>query len=125
MTNDSRISGSASTRPPPLMPTRRCVNILRGKGCAENAHPLSSPQKKTRSPGQSDDLDERVPSWLFGLASTQAFDRSEIQIQRDGVLGTSQTLRVTPAMEAGLADHIWTLEELVSLLGCKELKEAA
>jgi IS1 family transposase len=27
-----------------------------------------------------------------------------------------QTLRVTPAMEAGLTDHVWTLEELVSLL---------
>ena len=27
-----------------------------------------------------------------------------------------QTLRVTPAMEAGLADHIWSLEELVGLL---------
>jgi hypothetical protein len=27
-----------------------------------------------------------------------------------------QTLRVTPAMEAGLADHIWTLDELVGLL---------
>ena len=27
-----------------------------------------------------------------------------------------KTLRVTPAMEAGLADHIWTLEELCSLL---------
>jgi IS1 family transposase len=27
-----------------------------------------------------------------------------------------QTLRVTPAMEVGLADHIWSLEELVSLL---------
>jgi len=27
-----------------------------------------------------------------------------------------QTLRVTPAMEAGLAEHVWTLEELVSLL---------
>jgi IS1 family transposase len=26
-----------------------------------------------------------------------------------------QTLRVTPAMEAGLTDHVWTLEELVSL----------
>lgn len=26
------------------------------------------------------------------------------------------TLRVTPAMEAGLADHPWTIEELVSLL---------
>jgi len=27
-----------------------------------------------------------------------------------------KTLRVTPAMEAGLADHVWTLEELCSLL---------
>lgn len=26
-----------------------------------------------------------------------------------------QTLRVTPAMEAGIADHVWSLEELVSL----------
>lgn len=26
-----------------------------------------------------------------------------------------QTLRVTPAMEAGLTDHVWTLEELVEL----------
>jgi IS1 family transposase len=27
-----------------------------------------------------------------------------------------QTLRVTPAMEAGLADHAWTIEELIGLL---------
>jgi IS1 family transposase len=27
-----------------------------------------------------------------------------------------QSLRVTPAMEAGLADHVWSLEELVALL---------
>lgn len=27
-----------------------------------------------------------------------------------------QTLRVTPAMEAGLADHIWSVEELIALL---------
>jgi IS1 family transposase len=27
-----------------------------------------------------------------------------------------QTLRVTPAMEAGLADHVWSLDELVGLL---------
>ena len=27
-----------------------------------------------------------------------------------------QTLRVTPAMEAGIADHVWGLEELVGLL---------
>jgi hypothetical protein len=27
-----------------------------------------------------------------------------------------QTLRVTPAMQAGLTDHVWELEELVGLL---------
>ena len=35
-----------------------------------------------------------------------------------------QTLRVTPAMEAGLAAHVWTMEELVSVLESKELKAA-
>lgn len=28
-----------------------------------------------------------------------------------------QTLRVTPAMEAGVADHVWSLEEVAGLLG--------
>jgi hypothetical protein len=27
-----------------------------------------------------------------------------------------QTLRVTPAMEAGIADHVWTLEKIVGLI---------
>jgi IS1 family transposase len=27
-----------------------------------------------------------------------------------------QTLRVTPAMESGLADHVWTVDELIALL---------
>jgi IS1 transposase len=27
-----------------------------------------------------------------------------------------QTLRVTPAMEAGIADHVWPIGEIVSLL---------
>jgi hypothetical protein len=27
-----------------------------------------------------------------------------------------QTLRVTPAMEAGIADHVWPVEEIVGLL---------
>ena len=27
-----------------------------------------------------------------------------------------QSLRVTPAMEAGLSDHVWNLGEIVSLL---------
>ena len=28
-----------------------------------------------------------------------------------------QTLRVTPAMEAGITDHVWSLEEIVALMG--------
>jgi len=27
-----------------------------------------------------------------------------------------QTLRVTPAMEAGVTDHVWDLEEVIALL---------
>jgi len=27
-----------------------------------------------------------------------------------------QTLRVTPAMQAGIADHVWSLEELADLI---------
>jgi IS1 family transposase len=36
-----------------------------------------------------------------------------------------QTLRVTPAMEAGVSDHIWTLEEVVRLLDKKAMAQAA
>jgi IS1 family transposase len=34
-----------------------------------------------------------------------------------------QTLRVTPAMEAGLTDHVWSLAELVSLMPAAESKK--
>jgi hypothetical protein len=27
-----------------------------------------------------------------------------------------QSLRVTPAMEAGISDHVWSMEEIVSLV---------
>ena len=31
-----------------------------------------------------------------------------------------KTLRVTPAMEAGIADHLWSLEDLIALLDTKK-----
>ena len=36
-----------------------------------------------------------------------------------------QTLRVTPAMEAGLSNHVWSIEELVDLLEQGSSKQAA
>lgn len=34
-----------------------------------------------------------------------------------------QSLRVTPAMEAGLSDHVWSLNELVSLLSVSQIPQ--
>ena len=31
--------------------------------------------------------------------------------------GLHKTLRVTPAMEAGVSDHVWSLEEIAMLVG--------
>ena len=36
-----------------------------------------------------------------------------------------QTLRVTPAMEAGITDHVWSIEEVVSLLESHAKEQAA
>ena len=36
-----------------------------------------------------------------------------------------QTLRVTPAMEAGVTDHVWLLKEVVSLLDSQDTQAAA
>jgi hypothetical protein len=33
-----------------------------------------------------------------------------------------KTLRVTPAMEAGIADHVWKLEEVALLLQAKNME---
>jgi hypothetical protein len=34
-----------------------------------------------------------------------------------------KTLRVTPAMKAGLANHIWEIEELVALIEQKSIMD--
>jgi hypothetical protein len=37
------------------------------------------------------------------------------------LLPVHQTLRLTPPMEAGIADHIWSVEQLVSLMEPKSI----
>jgi len=36
-----------------------------------------------------------------------------------------KTLRVTPAMEAGLTDHVWEILEIVDLLNAGRMRDAA
>lgn len=36
-------------------------------------------------------------------------------LQDVGMLKIPEALRVTPAMQAGIADHVWTLEEIAKL----------
>ena len=35
------------------------------------------------------------------------------------------TIRITPAMAAGLTDHVWELSELIALLEAQEVRLAA
>ena len=36
-----------------------------------------------------------------------------------------RTLRVTPAMQAGLTDHVWSIEDVIGLLEMAEKEPAA
>lgn len=36
-----------------------------------------------------------------------------------------ETIRVTPAMQAGIADHVWSIEEMIALLDAKENEKSA
>ncbi len=47
-----------------------------------------------------------------------------LHFMHDNFCRIHKTLRVTPAMEAGLAQHPWTIEELVGLLEAAEKKAA-
>jgi hypothetical protein len=44
-------------------------------------------------------------------------------VPRDGRV--HQSLRITPAMAAGVTDHVWTLDEVIGLLEAAERKVAA
>jgi hypothetical protein len=44
-------------------------------------------------------------------------------LRRIRVVGQSETLRVTPAMEAGISDHVLGVDELVALLPQPQAKK--
>lgn len=52
-----------------------------------------------------------------GAAVGQSATAVAIHFMRYNFGRIHKTLRVTPAMEAGVADHVWSLEEIVRLEG--------
>jgi hypothetical protein len=46
----------------------------------------------------------------------RCFKRFTATPRKEAKSAIRQTLRVTPAMEAGVSDHVWTIEEIVRLL---------
>lgn len=53
-------------------------------------------------------------SLLLSLARSDPALRVPDSLEAAAKMG--QTLRSTPAMKAGVADHVWTIEEMVGLL---------
>ena len=48
-----------------------------------------------------------------------------LHFMHDNFCRAQQTLRVTPAMEASIADHVWSIEETVELLEKQNEEKAA
>ena len=56
--------------------------------------------------------------WLAGVASDSCSAPSlrRLHYMHYNFCRIHQTLRVTPAMEAGISDHVWSLDEVIGLL---------
>jgi hypothetical protein len=51
---------------------------------------------------------------MIAIASPMLKPPARYQTRRQ--CKAAPTLRVTPAMEAGISDHVWSLEEIVGLV---------
>jgi len=65
----------------------------------------------TRQTGETNQWDRERSPFVGGAASVLTFYFMHYNYCR-----IHKTLRVTPAMEAGLTDHVWTIEELCGLI---------
>jgi hypothetical protein len=63
----------------------------------------------------------RIPAWLV-VVKFRFCPLGERPKARDNEVCMHKTLRVTPTMEAGIADHVWSLAEIVGLLDTADKK---
>jgi hypothetical protein len=88
----------------------------------ESSERRSGPQKRQyqlRGTSESDDADgdaQIYPAhqWILKKAENHAA-MVAIHFMYYNFGRIHKTLRVTPAMQAGLADHVWSLEEIAEL----------
>lgn len=100
--------------------------------CAAKAKNVSLEKKQegwgdvwTRT-GIDADIKLCVSFLIGGRSSGWAMDFVALHFMHYNFCRVHKTLRVTPAMEAGIADHVWTMEELIlRLLPANALKNAA
>jgi len=70
-------------------------------------------------------LAEHSQGRLYHITQTNAFSKKvenhefnvALHFMHYNLCRVHQPFRVTPAMEAGLSDHVWELQELVGLIG--------
>ena len=123
--------GVSATRNPPdaatfAAPAPFLSGATRALLSANHAEVLSDPEHISTGYVERQNLNMRMNMRRF-TRLTNAFSKKvdnlrysvAIHFMHYNFCRVHQTLRVTPAMEAGVADHIWTVAELVSLLETK------
>ena len=64
----------------------------------------------------------RLTNAFSKKVETALLDGLPVQTAFHNFVRIHKTLRVTPAMEAGVSDHVWSLEEIAALVPEPEIK---
>jgi hypothetical protein len=62
---------------------------------------------------------KNCPKQTSSKSEQRFFEYTWASVQQEGITILRichQSLRVTPAMEAGISDHVWELDEVIALL---------
>jgi IS1 family transposase len=122
-----KLYGAPSDRPDTRYSPAQCIGIRTGVLCGS-----PDPQHISTSYVERMNLNIRMGLRRF-TRLTNAFSKkfenhchaAAIYFAYYNFCRVHQTLRVTPAMEAGITDHIWSLTEMVRILEGNALRAAA
>ena len=120
-----KVYGRRSGRRAPLRPARR-VEHLEG-GNDSRAGPEARFHFVDRAP-ESHDADVHAPVYLTnGFSKTLENHPAAVALHyiHYNFVRIHRTLRVTPAMESGLTNRVWSIEDVIGLLELAEGEPAA